>query len=139
MQPAWLVVAPARLARRRCLRQAASDQPCARVRPVIHSLWKEINAFYARGIAAMKAGESAKAYIYLSQYAMAVMHPVKGISRHPHYTEIDAGDRDKAKIIGKKVLERVERLQEEVKADFVRKVRTASALESSAIAAVCRT
>jgi hypothetical protein len=99
--------------------------------PGVRSLWKEIDGFYDRGIAAMKAGERAKAYIYLSQYAMAVMHPKDGIATHPQYSKIDEGDRKRAKVIAAKVLERVEQLQEEVKNEFVQKVCAVSACAST--------
>ena len=79
----------------------------------------------------MKAGERAKAYIYLSQYAMAVMHPRDGIATHPQYSKIDEGDRKRAKVIAAKVLERVEQLQEEVKNEFVQKVCAVSACAST--------
>ena len=113
-----------RLQRRSRLAAAKRSFACAV--PVICSLWKEIDGFKERGIAALKAGERAKAYIYLSQYAMAMMHPKDGIATHPSYSKIDEGERKNADKIAKTVLERVEKLRDEVKRDFVEKVRAAS-------------
>jgi hypothetical protein len=74
-------------------------------------------------VAAKQAGEAAKAYIYLSQYAMAILHPKDGIATHPQISKIDAGDRTNANKIAAVVLKRVEGMKEEIKAEFVKKVR----------------